>query len=274
MGTVLACIGCYCCLLGVRPKFIELFALLANLVEIGFSIWGIVEIPWSDIPTGGKICFYITCGLMLITLILLIILMILRCNRTINTTRNSTAKCLCITACIFDVLAFIMVIISEIIILYKMYDLDDDRDYWRGRRSYRSGYFSNSEWAAAGISTTADEIGILCHFYCVSFLYKLIHLKTDKSFAEVNDNNTHVIGNSINDSDRITTTVEVVNTPPAVENNLAFLGYDKNGRPIYAGNQQYRVINVPVTNQPNTNQNNNNINNVTNNTDDTNNNIQ
>ena len=275
MGTVLACIGCYCCLLAVRPKFIELFALLANLVEIGFLIWGIVEIPWSDIPKGGKVCFYITCGLIVITFILLIILMILRCNRTVNNTRNSTAKCLCIADCIFDVLAFIMVIISEIIILYKMHDLDYDRDYWDGRRGYRDGYFSTAEWAAAGISTSAAEIGIICHFYCLSFLYKLIHLKTDKSYAEVNDTNTQIIGNSINsidDPNRISTTVEVVNTPPTIQNNLAFLGYDKDGRPIYAGNQQYRIINVPVVNQPNTNQNN--VNNVTNNTDNTNNNIQ
>ena len=54
MGTVIACIGCYCCLLAVRTRFIELIALLANLVEIGFLIWGIVDIPWGSLSSAGK----------------------------------------------------------------------------------------------------------------------------------------------------------------------------------------------------------------------------
>ena len=69
------------------------------------------------------------------------------------------------------------------------------------------------------------------------------------------------------------TTINVYNSPPNYinNNNMTFLGYDKEGRPIYAGNDRYRTINVPVVAQPNVNQNNN-INNVTNNTDNTNNN--
>ena len=270
MGTVIACIGCYCCLLGVRPRFIELIAFIANLVEIGFFIWGIAGIPWSDLNTGGKVCFYITFGLMIISFILLIILMILRCNKTVNTSSNSTAKCLCITASVVDVLAFIMIIVSEIVILYKMWDLDDDNYYWneRGRR-YHDGYFSNAEWAAAIFPTSAGELGILAHFYCVSFLYKLIYLKTDLSYIEYQDQHPDVImGDSFGTRNMGTTTVNVVSSPPDINNNMTFLGYDKDGRPIYAGNNQYRTVNVPVVTQPNAVQNNN-VNNVTNNTDNT-----
>jgi len=271
MGTVIACIGCYCCLLAVRPRFIELIALLANLVEIGFLIWGIVDIPWGSLSSGGKICYYITCGLIVMSFILLIILMILRCNKTINTSRNSTAKCLCVSDIVIDVLAMIMIIVSECIILYKMYDLDDDWDYWdrRGRRYDRSGYFSNTEWAAAIFSTSAAELGIIAHFYCVSFLYKLIHLKTDLSYAEYNDNNpaNNVIYNTSGNIPGGTTVYVYSSPPPNYDTNMTFLGYDKDGRPIYAGNNQYRTINnVPTVVQPNTNQNNN-INNITNTTD-------
>ena len=280
MGTIIACIGCYCCLLAVRPKYIELFALLANVLEIGFLIWGIAGIPWSDLNTGAKVCYYITCALVLMSFILLIILMILRCNKTINNSRNSTGKCLCITDVVIDILAFIMIIISESVILYKMYDLDDDWDYWdrRGRGNYNrwDGYFSSAEWSAAFFSTTVTEISILAHFYCVSFLYKLIHLKTDLSYIEYqekyNPQNNIVYNNSSTGNIPNTTTVNVYSSPPNyVNNNMTFLGYDKDGRPIYAGNDRYRTINAPIVAQPNVNQNNN-INNVTNNTDDTNNN--
>jgi len=263
MGTVIACIGCYCCLLAVRPKYIELLALLANVLEIGFLIWGIAGIPWSDLNTGSKVCYYISCALVLMSFILLIILMILRCNKTINNSRNSTGKCLCITDVVIDILAFIMIIISECVILYKMYDLDEDWDYWdrRGRGNYNrwDGYFSSAEWSAAFISTTVTEISILAHFYCVSFLYKLIHLKTDLSYIEYQEKYNPQ-------------TVNVYSSPPNYfNNNMTFLGFDKYGRRIYAGNDRYRTINAPIVAQPNVNQNNN-INNVTNNTDDTNNN--
>ena len=156
MGSKILCVGCYCCLFGLKPTTIEMFAEFANIVEIAFSSWAFADIPWSDISTGGIVCFYISWGLMLMTLILLIILMILRVNKTINTSRNDTAKFLCITDCIFDFIAFIMTIISEGIILHKMNELDHDRNYWSGRREYRSnGYFTNKEWAAAIISTSA-----------------------------------------------------------------------------------------------------------------------
>ena len=156
MGTVIACMGCYCCLLAVRPRYIELIALLANVIEIGFLIWGIVGIPWGDLNTASKVCYYITCGLVLMTFILLIILMILRCNKSINNSRNSTGKCLSITNTVIDVLAFIMIIVSECLILYKMYDLDYDWDYWDRRRSghydRRNGYFSNNPHFLSPIS--------------------------------------------------------------------------------------------------------------------------
>ena len=270
MGSILVCIGCYCCLFTIKPLYIEWMAFIANLIEIGFLIWGIVDIPFGDLNTGGKVCFYITCGLILLTFILLIILIVLRCGKKINTTRNSTAQCLCISILIFDVLAFIMVIISEIVILHKMWDLDEDNYYWsrRERRYYGNGYFSDTEWAAAIISTSAAELGILAHFYCISFDMKLIHFKTDLSYNEymdVNNNNSvGIISNSDINREQ-GTTINVYNTPPPNQNNLNFLGYDKNGYPIYAGTNQFRMVNTPIVVQPNVNQNNNVNNNINNN---------
>lgn len=259
MGSVLVCIGCYCCLYSIRPKFVEWLAFGANLIEIAFLIWGIVDIPWDDLNTGSKVLYYITCGIVIITFILTIVLIILRCGGSINTTKNGAARCLCISAIVFDIIAFIIIIIDEILILHKMWDIDGDSYYRHGRYRYETNdYFSDTEWAAAGIVTSAAEIGIAAHFYCISFLVKLIYLKTDLSYNEyletTNNRSVGVISNT--DSDGVQgTIINVYNTPPPNNaSNMTFLGYDKDGHPIYAGNNQYRTINVPqATPQPNVN---------------------
>ena len=263
MGSILVCIGCYCCLFALRPLSIEIIALTANLFEIGFLIWGIVDIPWDYINTGGEVCFYITFVLIVLTFILLLILMCLRCSGKINTTKNGLGKCLYITDLIFDFLAFILIIISESIILYKMYDADDDYFWENGRRYSRrqnDSIFSDSEWAAAVISTSIAELAILIHCYCVSFLIKLIYLKTDLSYNEYTNTLDQNI-NTFSSENPGGRAINVFQNPPNYyNNNLTLLGYDKDGHPIYSGNNTYQVINapiVPVMNNQNINNNNN-----------------
>ena len=233
MGGIIACICCYCCLTTLKPKTIEIIALICNIISIGFLIWGIADIPWDDISTAGKVFFYITCGCVVLTLIFLLGLMCIRCSGKINTSKNSNAKCLCITLIVFDILAFILVIISEIIIFYNMDDKDDDYyyyDYYYGRR--RQSKYSNREWAAAIISISAAELAILCHSYCANFLLKLISAKTNTSYLkymEQKENNSNNI---------VSRTINVLNQPTNT-NQLTFIGYDKDGHPIYSGKNQY-----------------------------------
>ena len=257
MGGIIACIGCYCCLMSLKPRIIEVIALIANLVEIGFLIWGIVEIPWKDIKTGGKILFYASCILIVFTFIITLILMCLRCGNKINTSKNSVGKCLCITMIIFDALAEILIIIGEIVILHNMYDKDDeywygddydydyDYDYNRRRKKYRNSLYSDSEWAAAIISISAAEIALAVHCYCASFLLKLIWVKTNMSYLRYTETNNpdHIISRSIN----------VLSSPEDIinHNDLKFLGYDQNGHPIYSGNTQYFTqAQSPANNNP------------------------
>lgn len=235
MGGLLACICCYCCLTSLRPRIIEIIALICNIIEIGFLIWGIVDIPWSDIKTGGKVMFYIGCVLVVLTVIFLLGLMILRCGNKINTTKNGAGKCLCITDLVLDILAEIAIIIAEIIILNNMDDKDEysifDYDY---RYNSRYSRYSNREWASAVISITTAEIFIGLHSYCVSFLLKLIYLKTNLSYLnyrETQEPNNDIIGRTIN----------IFNTQDNNANQLTFLGYDKDGHPIYSGNSQYII---------------------------------
>ena len=92
MGGLLTCICCYCCLTTLKPRIIEIVALICNIIEIGFLIWGIVDVPWSDIKMGGKVMFYIACVLVVLTFLFLLGLMCLRCGNKINTTKNSAGK--------------------------------------------------------------------------------------------------------------------------------------------------------------------------------------
>ena len=192
--------------------------------------------------------------------------MVLRCKGHINSSSNKTGYGICLTTVIIDVIAFIMIVVSEAVILYKMWDLDDDYEYWRGRRYYYSkGYFSDAEWAAAIVPMSVAEICLIAHFYCLSFLLKLIKLKTDLSYIEYNENQNQTSNSSGNilssSANYVTpgTTINVYNTPPPPNNQqvLSFIGYDNQGHPIYAGNNQYVDLNYTRNTQPIVNRNNN-----------------
>lgn len=239
MGGIIACVCCYCCLMTLKPRCIEIMALICSLIAIGFLIWGIAGIPWNHINTGGKVTFFITCAFVVLSFINLIILMCLRCGNKINTTKNGAGKCLCITMIVFDIIGLILIIIAEIIILYNMYDEEyEDYYYYDGYRRIRRrrDIFSDSEWAAAIISTSFAELALLVHSYCASFLLKLIKAKTDLSYLKYLESkeDTNIVG----------TTIDVVNNPPVTQGNqLTFIGYDNNGHPIYSGNTQYFIAN-------------------------------
>ena len=235
MGGIIACICCYCCLSTMKPKNIEIMALICNIIEIGFLLWGIIDIPWDDISTAGKIIFFMTCALVVLTFIFLLGLMCLRCSHKINTSKNGVGKCLCIAMMIFDIIGFILIIIAEIIILYNMDDKDDyyyyDSDY-RGRR--RHSKYSDREWAAAVVSMSFAEIALACHSYCANFLLKLISARTNLSYLEYLEEKDK--------SNVVLRTVNVVSSPSynnGGKTELKFIGYDKNGHPIYSGNTQY-----------------------------------
>ena len=76
MGSIIACVCCYCCLMTVKPRVIEIIALICNIIEIASLAWGIADIPWDDVSKGGKITFYIGCAFVILTLLFLIVLIL------------------------------------------------------------------------------------------------------------------------------------------------------------------------------------------------------
>lgn len=232
------------CFNSVKPRVLEVLALVFTVVAIGFLVWGIIDIPWDDISTAGKVFYYIGCGFVVLVLLILLVLMFLRIGNKINGPSNGTGICLCITMMVCEVLAIIIFVIAEIIIFVNMGDKDDE--YWdnnyNGRRRWRSKY-DWEEWWSAVCSVSAAEIAMGLNIAVTDYLLKVIRAKCKTCYSDyletqnknnISQNNTLGVGNNLGQS------IEIYNTPPPTNQNaLTLIGYDKNGHPIYSGSTQY-----------------------------------
>ena len=232
------------CLNDIKPRILEVIILSFTLVGIGFLIWGIAEIPWDDISTGGKIFFAIGCACIVLNLLILLILMCLRIGNKINTSANNAGKCLSITMLVFEILGLIGFIISEIIMFFNMGDKNDDyyEDYDNGywRRRWR-GKYSRAEWAAVVVPLTAAEIALGLNILFTDFLIKSIYAKINTPYSQYLETQKKSEVNSANDYSK---SINIFNEP--IENGqniLTFIGYDKDGHPIYSGSNKYYTKN-------------------------------
>lgn len=232
------------CMNDVSPKILEILTLFSSLIGIGFLIWGLVEIPWDDIKDVGKALYIIGGIIMIIVVILILVLLCLSVSNKFGTTKNGFAKCLCITLLVINVIAVILFVISEIIIFANMADEDDkylDNNYYYNYNRRWRGKYSRAEWAASGCSLTAVEIVIGLNILFISYLLKLANAKTNTSYNDYLDtqskNNTSDISGLNNKNNY---SINVYNAPPnGNQNMLTFIGYDKDGHPIYSGTNQY-----------------------------------
>ena len=247
------------CLNSLKPRILEVIMLAVTVIAIGFLIWGIVDIPWDDIKVGGKIFFYIGCGMTALVFLMILILMCIRIGNKINESQNGMGKCLCITSMICNIIGLIAFIIGEIIIFINMDDARDDYyeqnyGYEYGYRRHRrwDDYYSHAEWGATVCSITAGEIALAINIFVLNFLIKVVWAKTNLAYYDYLDsqnvNSINEIGNIQNDN-TYTKSINVYNIPPNNNQNmLKFIGYDKDGHPIYSGTAQYYTPNNIVNN--------------------------
>ena len=244
------------CMNYIKPRILEVLTIVFTVVGIGFYIWGIVDIPWDDISKAGK-AFYALGGIcLLLVLLLTLILMCLRIGNKINESLNSIGKCLVITLVVIEVLGFIIFIVAEIIILLNMGDKNDD--YYRDNGVYRRGRwskYSRREWWATICALTAGEIALALDVVCADYLIKVIYAKTNLPYGdylqEKNRKNNSEFNDKINETTNISRSINIFNTPPLPpqnqqQNNLKFIGYDKDGHPIYSGSNQYYMQNQQI----------------------------
>jgi hypothetical protein len=179
-------------------------------------IWGIIGIQWEIIKIGGKIIYLIPFVFVIFTLLFLFILMYFRCRNKINTSKNSTAKYLCIIMEVFDFLSMILISIAMINIPISLVDNHDD-DF----------EFDVTIYACLIIPSILPDT----HLFCVAILHKLISVKTNLSYLEYMNTK---------EQENIVRTVNALNSPQNnEENHINILGVDQNGHPFYYGNAQY-----------------------------------
>ena len=243
------------CINDIKPRIIEAIILTFTIIGIGFLIWGCAENPWDDISTGGKIFFIIGCACIVLNLLLILLLMCFRIGNKINQSLNGAGKCLSITMLVLEIIGLVAFIISEIIIFINMGDKDDDNyngyyddyyyDYTVRRRRTK---YSRSEWAAVVCSLTAAEIALALNIVFTDFLIKSIYAKINTPYRDYlntkNKSITSDVSNIANDNVDYSKSINIYNTPPENgQNVLTFIGYDKDGHPIYSGANQYYVQN-------------------------------
>ena len=226
------------CLNSVTPRILEVLMITFTVIGIGFLVWGIVDIPWDDISKAGKAFFYIGCILIILILIIILVLMCLRIGNKVNGPMNGLGKCMCITLIVLNSLDLIIFIIAEIIIFSNMNDADDDYYYDRydiyDRRRWR-GKYSTAEWWATSCSMSAGELANVLNIVIINYLIKVIWAKCSTCYNDYLEQNRNT-----NDDINVTKTINIINSPPVTNQNvLTFIGYDKDGHPIYAGSNQY-----------------------------------
>ena len=238
MGGIIACVCCYCCLTALKPKCIEIFALVCNIIEIITLLWVIIDIPWKDISIGGIIIFFVSCIFIILSFIILLFLICLRCNNKINENKNGTGKCLCLLIIILLILSEILIIIDEIIILFNMDEKNDFYSYYDLNENRKTKKYAQRKWASVIIGLTFVEIALGFHIYCISFLIKLIYVKTNLSYLEYIENqkdNNSIFSNSIN----IFNKAHNHNI-----NQLNVYGYNKNVNPSYNFPPKQENVNI------------------------------
>ena len=162
--------------------------------------------------------------------------MCLRIGNKINESSNGAGKCLSISMLIFQILGLVSFIISEIIIFFNMGDKNDNRNWRRGR-----GKYSRSEWAAVVVPITAAEIALALNAVFTDFLIKAIYAKINTPYKQYLETQKNTDVTSVNDYSK---SINIFNTPVENgQNTLTFIGYDKDGHPIYSGNNQYYTQN-------------------------------
>ena len=241
------------CLYSVRPRLVEVIALVFTIIGICFYIWGIADIPWDDISKGGK-AFYAIGGIcQVLVFLIILVLMCLRIGNKINESQNGTGKCLVITLIILEILGLVTVVIGEIIMFINMGDKNDEyydnNNNWNYRGRRWNSKYSRREWWSTTCSVTAAEIALVIDIICTEYLIKVINAKTSQCYSDyLNQQNTNKYTDSINNINGYTRNINIFNTPPQNNQNyLTFIGYDKDGHPIYSGSNQYYSQNpVPI----------------------------
>ena len=177
----MGCLSLFCCFKSMRPNVITLIAIISNLIAVAFLIWGLADLLWYR--KGRKALYIISFVLLCLTLILLVIIIVflnLRIGPNFMTIYK-VGKIICLLIIGLCILAFIFLLIAEILILI---DYNDIKDFLGPGRSIPS-----HDWAAAILPGILGLIASVIVSLCANVLYKIFNDNILTSFDIYQNNN-------------------------------------------------------------------------------------
>ena len=165
----------------MRPNVIALIAIISNLIAVAFLIWGLADLLWYR--KGRKALYIISFVLLCLTLILLVIIIVflnLRIGPNFMTIYK-VGKIICLLIIGLCILAFIFLLISEILILIDYNDIEDLLGPGRN--------ISSHDWAAAILPGILGLIASVIVSLCANVLYKIFNDNILTSFDIYQNNN-------------------------------------------------------------------------------------
>lgn len=224
----MGCLPLFCCFKNMRPNTIALIGIISNLIAVIFLIWGLADLDWPYFRKGRKALYIISFVFLCLTLALLIVVIIfanLR-NGPNFMTFNNIGKILCLIIIGLSILAFIFLLIAEILILV---DYSDIEKAWPIGR-----FFPSHDWAAAILPGILGLIASIIVPLCANVLYKMFNDNILTSFDVYQNNNPMNINQNS------------MATIPNVQNPVVVVSGNNSGMipPITPYNQQPPVFNT------------------------------
>ena len=236
MGICCYAVCAYCCCRCCSPQCQTITNLVFTIIIFALMVANIINISWGDelIGTESKTFFFIPFALTVVSLIIIIILIYLRCKNVLNSSKHCLGLTLVIILLIIDIISYILLYIGISFLtgdLRDIHDRDTEWEYKPGRNYATKGSaIEDFKVLFFFISSTVFMILLTIKICFDVFILISVCRKTDLSYNQQKELEK--------EKKNMNETREAVNVynPSNVQimNNFQFIGYDKDGKPIYS----------------------------------------
>ena len=153
----------------MSPNTIAIIGIISNLIAVIFLIWGLADLEWSVFRKARKALYIISFVIFCLTLILMILIIVFANLRSVPNfiTFNNIGKILCLITIWLCALAFIFLLIAEILILVDYSDIEEA--FGPGRN------IPSHDRAAAILPGILGLISSVIVSLCANILYKMFN---------------------------------------------------------------------------------------------------
>lgn len=216
----MGCSPFYCCFKNCKPNCIALTALITNIIAVAFMIWALVDLEWDWTRKGRKALYIIAFVILCVTLVLLlVVLLLLNLRNGPNyITCNNIGRIFCLIIIILAILAFIFLLIDEILLIVDYAKIE--RDLGKGRN------IPSHDWAACILPGLLGLIASVIIALCGNILYRIFYDNILGSYLDyqnnaplhLNNNSVTTIPNVTQDPVAVTVNNPPIVTPPIIPN--------------------------------------------------------